>query len=282
MNLRLTATDRIKKTQIISGLVSFIIVFILLTIIQDFFEARFSNTAFYFYESFLFTSFWWIFIPLFYVQFSMTFAKKTNKIHLTLIIVVPVVVHLFAFPALVWVISGLSYEHTFRYWQTFKFGLAEHLYKLVLFYSVPYLVYRYWRKRDANTEQARVNANETNLEFLYETTLWVAEGNKRTAIEVGDILYFTASSPYIHVHHKDKKYLHNESLKSMSEKLDSKEFVRIHKSTIVNISKVQSYMSRLNGDYDLTLQDRTQLRLSRNYAMVFKARFRECHRVTSK
>ena len=62
------------------------------------------------------------------------------------------------------------------------------------------------------------------------------------------------------------------TLKSLSEKLDNRLFVRIHKSEIVNLSKVQSYQSRQNGDYDVTISDSSVLRISRNFAKDFKTK----------
>ncbi len=102
----------------------------------------------------------------------------------------------------------------------------------------------------------------------------VTEGIRSLSIAVSDVFYFSANSPYINIHVKHKQYLHNESLKSVAEKIDTHNFIRIHKSTIVNINQVESYTSRLNGDYDLVLFDGTILRVSRNYAGAFKERHR--------
>lgn len=61
-------------------------------------------------------------------------------------------------------------------------------------------------------------------------------------------------------------------------KLDTRTFVRVHKSTIVNLEKVSSFKSRLNGDYDLLLKNGTIVRLSRTYAANFKNEFTGTHR----
>ena len=113
-------------------------------------------------------------------------------------------------------------------------------------------------------------------------TLIVTDGNKRTIIDVADVLFFSARPPYIHIHHKAKGYLYRETLKSLSSKLDSGLFIREHKSAIVNMMKVQSYKSRLNGDYDLTMVDGTEIRLSRNFAPAFKEKFESSHQDTTK
>ena len=76
-------------------------------------------------------------------------------------------------------------------------------------------------------------------------------------------------APYVIVHTSDNSFLHTSSLKKLAEKLDSR-FVKIHRSCIVNMDKVTSYKSRLNGDYDVSLSGDIQVRLSRNYAKEFK------------
>lgn len=57
-------------------------------------------------------------------------------------------------------------------------------------------------------------------------------------------------------------------------------FIRIHKSNLVNIDFVESFVSRFNGDYDLTLSNNVTLRISRNYAADFKKAFKQSHHLT--
>ncbi|MBK7426438.1 MAG: LytTR family transcriptional regulator DNA-binding domain-containing protein [Saprospiraceae bacterium] len=52
--------------------------------------------------------------------------------------------------------------------------------------------------------------------------------------------------------------------------MDITQFVRIHKSSIINIEKVKSYTSRLNGDFDVLMENGIKLRLSRNYVKLFR------------
>jgi two-component system LytT family response regulator len=60
------------------------------------------------------------------------------------------------------------------------------------------------------------------------------------------------------------------------DQLDSR-FVRIHRSTIVNIQSVSKWTSRGNGDYDLLMSEGTLLRLSRNYAQAFREAMEKPH-----
>lgn len=243
------------------------------TLVQDFLRAVFHDSAFYLSESFLFSSFWWIFAPLCYAQYGFLQSGKTGKlVSVMLLIVVPCLLHLFLFPVLVWAISALFYDHTFAIRQTLQYTLAEHLYMLTALYSIPVLGYAVLGKR--TTDKKEKEQKEAFVKKEFSATLLVSQGNVHTAVAVDEILYITATTPYVNIHLPHKKYLHNETLRSMLEKLDDQKFVRVHKSTIIHIRQVRSYTSRSNGDYDVTMSDGFVVRLSRNYAADFKSRLK--------
>lgn len=243
--------------------------FIFFTTLQDYLEAIYKGSSFYISESLLFSSFWWLFIIMLPLQF-LQLNKRSKQVNqfLPWIILTPILLHIFTFPLLVWIISSLFFPHTFRYTQTLQFELANYLYILSLLYSAPISI-EYFRKRqkfqqpDLTENQKAVTVNEFIL----------SEGRKKIRVDLKDVYYISATPPYINFHLANRKLLHNETLKAVLSKLDEK-FVRIHKSTIVNLMEVQSYTSRLNGDYDLTMNNGTVLRISRNYAQEFREQFK--------
>ena len=183
--------------------------------------------------------------------------------------------HQFAYPALVWILSELFYDHTFSYWQTFSFSLSNYFIVTAIIYLVSFIVITK-RKSQAEPSEIEVESKEEN----FITSIMVSDSNnKKIFLQVEDVFYFSANSPYISIYHSSKKYLHTETLKSLETQLDRKQFVRIHKSHIVNLSKIESMQSRQNGDYDITLSDNTILRLSRSYSKNFKLNF---HQLTTK
>lgn len=105
----------------------------------------------------------------------------------------------------------------------------------------------------------------------------ISNGKDNTIVKVNDILQITSATPYIAIQLQNKKYLHTETLKSISEQLDNRIFIRVHKSTVVNTNKVVSFKSRLNGDYDLFLINGNEIRLSRTFAAHFKKLFQANH-----
>ncbi len=261
--------------------VTYLSVMIFATVGLDFLYAQSQNTSFYISESLLFSCFWLLFLPLLSVQLELT--RKTKKISYGLLIAaLATTIHLFTYPALVWLLSKIFYYHTFPYWQTFNFGLREHFIKSVITYSLPLLIIAIYKNKIQYQPLVTEKKEEFPIQSFITSIIVSDSNNKKTVIETNDILYFSANSPYINIYLNGKKYLQSETLKSISEKLNIKIFIRVHKSTIVNIQQVQSYTSRLNGDYDVTMSDGSQLRVSRNFAFDFKKKFQERHRFTTK
>jgi hypothetical protein len=261
-------------------LLSILTICFLLRMILDMAESKFYGSAFYPSESILFNSFWWIFLPFILWQFSFTNRYNTRLANVA-IVAIPIVAHFLAYPSIIWLVSELFLSHTYSYWQTLTYELTEYSFILITAYSVPFTLYTFFKSKllfKPNTsDELELPKPNSNLKSLL-----VMDNNERMMISINDILYFSANSPYINIHHKQKRYLHNETLKSLSQRLDNEMFVRVHKSVIVNIKNVLSYKSRLNGDYDLTMSDGTEIRLSRNYASSFKQKLEGAHQDTTK
>lgn len=259
-----------------------VLAFVVMTLTQDLLRSDLNNSAFYFSESLMFSSFWWLFAPLLFAQYFVVKRKNQKRLEFQVaVIFTPIFLHLFAFPFLVWVLSTVFYYHTYSFQQTFRYTLSEHLYLLVLIYSIPVITFQFFSKKAKFVKPVSETQNE-NILNQFISTILISEGNKKHGILVSEILYFSASPPYINLHLESKKYLHTETLKSISIKLNAEQFVRVHKSTIVNIKMVDSYRTRLSGDYDLTLKNNVQLRVSRNFASDFKNLFNKTHHLTTK
>jgi len=256
--------------------------FVVLTMTQDLVRSDLNNSAFYFSESLIFSSFWWLFAPILFAQYVVI--KHKNKKPSTFrlaVIIAPILIHLFAFPFLVWVLSAAFYYHTYSYQQVLAYTISEHMYLLVLLYTIPVVTFLFISEKAKLAETVPAKQKESNLN-QYITSIVVSDSNKKHHIAVSDILYFSANPPYINLHLEDKKHLHNDTLKSISGKLNPEHFVRVHKSAIINIKMVISCTTRLNGDYDIMMKNNVQLRVSRNYARDFKNLFNNSTHFTTK
>ena len=58
----------------------------------------------------------------------------------------------------------------------------------------------------------------------------------------------------------------------LESQLDPQQFVRIHRSTIVNVDRIQEMQSSFNGEYVVLLRNGTRLTLSRGYRDAIQAR----------
>lgn len=237
-----------------------------LTIFQDFLESKRNGYAFYFSESLLFKTIWFLFIPILAVLYKKLKNETLDSSGKTIVFIVsPIVVHLFTLPLIAVVFSSLFYEGRYDMYKFFSYTLAHDLYKLVIIYTGFVLGYRYFASHPVTTY---ITESKPTL-----NTIVIKNGKENVVVHIADIIQITSATPYVFIHLENKKYLHSETLKSMCTQLDKNVFVRIHKSTVVNISKISSFKSRLNGDYDLKFEKGESVRLSRTYVSDFKKHF---------
>ncbi len=84
-------------------------------------------------------------------------------------------------------------------------------------------------------------------------------------LNVQDIIWFEAYSDYVKIHIKEKFFLKNISLNELETKLNPEIFIRIHRSTIVNIAYIKEMKPYFNGEYYIYLTNGEKLKLSRSY-----------------
>ncbi|MBF8270526.1 MAG: DNA-binding response regulator [Gammaproteobacteria bacterium] len=67
------------------------------------------------------------------------------------------------------------------------------------------------------------------------------------------------------VHVGEQVHVMRITMKALECQLDPSQFQRIHRSTIVNVKRVQTITPYMNGEYHLQLAGGTRLKMSRNY-----------------
>lgn len=91
-------------------------------------------------------------------------------------------------------------------------------------------------------------------------------GNGRIRfVQVSDIEWIEACGDFVRVHTATGRNVVNSSLTRLSETLDPARFVRIHRSAIVNVERIQEMRPHAHGEYIVVLRDGTRLKLSRGY-----------------
>jgi two-component system LytT family response regulator len=80
-----------------------------------------------------------------------------------------------------------------------------------------------------------------------------------------DIDWIEAADNYVNLHVGSDTHLIRETMNSLEQRLDSRRFLRIHRSTIVNSDRIKELRPWFHGEYVVLLKDGTELTLSRTY-----------------
>ncbi len=99
----------------------------------------------------------------------------------------------------------------------------------------------------------------------YLERLVLKEVGRVAFLEVEEIDWLGAEDYYVEVHAGQQTHLVRKSLRELESQLDPRRFVRIHRSTIVNVQRVKELRPLFHGEYQVILRDGTSLKLSRGY-----------------
>ena len=84
-------------------------------------------------------------------------------------------------------------------------------------------------------------------------------------IRVADIDWIEAERDYVSVNVGSKTWLMRETIAALELRLALSGFVRIHRSTLVNVERVKELRPQDKGEYTVVLHDGTELKLTRHY-----------------
>jgi two-component system LytT family response regulator len=101
--------------------------------------------------------------------------------------------------------------------------------------------------------------------------LMIKDGGRVLFLRVEEIDWIEAAGVYVQVHTAGKTWLHRISLSELEAKLDARRFIRIHRSTIVNLSRIKELRPHSHGDFLVALRDGAELKLSRSYRQKVEA-----------
>jgi len=267
-----------KSNKVILLLTSILLAIVFVAIFQDYLESQRNDFDFVFLESLLFKLVWFLFPPMFiFIKMMSVRFKIVHVKQILVIFILSILLHLLLVPLSVWGVSAIFKAQAYGFIKVLSFTLSNDLLKIILVYGV-FLVSL---KRDMRLKyNEKLSSHVSYQGNNVSESIVVSAGKQSTILKFSDILFVSSATPYVAIQSCNKQYLYSASLKSMLKLLDER-FVRIHRSHIVNVNRVVSYHSRLNGDYDLTLDNQSQLRLSRNYVMNFKRYFSTIPQVKS-
>ena len=128
-------------------------------------------------------------------------------------------------------------------------------------------------KREIKTQESPTEIRENLRELLKEVKtepqflkrIPVKSANGTTFVPTEEIDWISASGHYLELHIGNETHLIREKLSVIETKLDPRIFMRIHRSTIVNVDRIESLHPIFNGDQLVILKNGRELNLRRNY-----------------
>lgn len=165
----------------------------------------------------------------------------------------------------------------------FVTAFDEHAVKAFDLNAVDYLLKPYDQDRFARTVQRvreRLNAHESGATAVAIgrarapscERLLVPDGERLLLIDAASVEWLEADDNYVHVHTTLRSYLLRRTLQDLLSQLGEQRFMRIHKSTAVNLGAIGSLTPLFKGDHEIHLRSGRILRLSRRYREALFAR----------
>jgi two-component system LytT family response regulator len=102
---------------------------------------------------------------------------------------------------------------------------------------------------------------------------------ERLALRNGDRIFFqkvqlvdafTSDANYVRVHSGTTSHRMRSTMSELERKLDPKQFIRIHRCTIINLECLREFRPLPHGDYLIKLLSGRELTMSRNYRQRFR------------
>ena len=98
----------------------------------------------------------------------------------------------------------------------------------------------------------------------------VRKRGREIMVEVIDIDWVEAAGNYAVLHVGGETLEIRSSLSKLESELDPKRFVRVHKSYLVNVSRIAEVTPWISGDWRIRLHDGAEVNLSRRYRQRFE------------
>ena len=100
----------------------------------------------------------------------------------------------------------------------------------------------------------------------------VKRNGKSEFIRAADVDWIESDGNYVRLHVGPQSHLVRGTVVTCADRLDARQFVRIHRRFIINIDRVKEVQPWFGGDHVIVLTSGQRLRLSRNFREHFQSR----------
>jgi len=153
-------------------------------------------------------------------------------------------------------------QHALRAFET---GAIDYLLKPVEPERLQQAVERVRTRRGHWSPELVAQLQQLGGENHYPDPLSLAVDHGIRLLALDDLDWIESAGNYLCIRTGKETLILRETLTRMETRLDPKRFARIHRSRIVNLSRVAKLLPLYNGDHTVVLKDGTELGLSRTY-----------------
>ena len=134
-----------------------------------------------------------------------------------------------------------------------------------------------------NKAISRIKNDSKNFEHLleefaskrnsnYPSRLFVQKSEKLINLPVQNIVHLEASKDYTIISSKDDQYVSSSGISKLEARLDPDVFIRIHRSTIINIDHLKEIEKQASGGLAAVMENDKRFPVSRSYASKIRNR----------
>jgi two-component system LytT family response regulator len=131
-------------------------------------------------------------------------------------------------------------------------------------------VYARIQQKQASGENIQQLTERVKEEGKALERIFVKTGTRIDVVPVTDIVHIEAEDDYVEIFTKEKKYLKKETMNYLEKSLPSEMFVRIHRSSIVNVSYILKLERYGKESYVVILKDGSKVNVSKSRVKELK------------
>ena len=123
------------------------------------------------------------------------------------------------------------------------------------------------KKQENQQEEGKLIKESKNL---INNRLVVKSDGRVHLVPLERIIWIEAYDYYVKIHTKNQWFVVRDSMKRMEDILPEQQFIRIHKSSIINVQHITQITSTSQGEYEVMVTDSKPLKVSRHFKDKFK------------
>jgi DNA-binding LytR/AlgR family response regulator len=120
----------------------------------------------------------------------------------------------------------------------FELDVVDYLLKPITFERFLKSVNKYYQMNQEDIQVVPGNSADKSVD---ESFIYVKENKKVVKVYLSEIKYIEGLSEYVQVYTDKRKIITKTSMSQMEEKLPAENFLRIHKSFIISVNKIEAF-----------------------------------------